>query len=117
MGVRFWSMQDFPSLPEGPLGILAFSASFSLFGMSFALAANIIRMRWIEAIWSFVPLFLIGLAMFLGGRSPQLHSIGTLVAVAILMRNAVMFKGLARWASWVAAAACTNAIAVALWLF
>jgi hypothetical protein len=110
-------MQDFPSLPAGPLGILALSASFSLFGLFLALLGNLLRRRWVDAIWALAPLTLLSMTMVFGARAPTVHAVVSVLALAVMFRNAVFFKGVARWASLVSAAACTNAIGVALWLF
>ena len=110
-------MQDFPSLPPGPVGILAFSASFSLFGLFVALVANLVKRRWVDAIWGLTPLILLTLTMIFGAQAPTIHAAVSILALAVMFRNAVFFRGVARWASVVSAAACTNAIAVAMWLF
>ena len=110
-------MQDFPSLPSGGLGILALSASFSLIAMTGAVLMSALKKRWGDVIWGIAPLGLLVLTMLFGGQAPRLHSAGAIFALALVLRNALLFEGVARWASVVAAAACTNAIAVALWLF
>jgi hypothetical protein len=110
-------MQDFPSLPAGPVGILALSASFSLFGLLVAVVANLVKLRWKEVLWGIAPLILLSLTMVFGARAPTVHAMVSVLALAVMFRNAVFFQGVARWASVVSAAACTNAIAVAMWLF
>ncbi len=110
-------MQDFPSLPTGGLGILALSASFSLIGMAVAVVASALKKRWLDVIWASAPFGFLVLTMFFGGQAPKLHSAGAVFALALVLRNAFFFEGVGRWASVVAAGACTNAIAVALWLF
>jgi hypothetical protein len=111
------TVNDFPSLPPGGLGILALSASFSLVALVLALVANLLKKRWIDTIWSVVPPILLSLTMIFGSRAPSLHAAISVIALAIIFRNAIFFEGVARWASVVSAAACTNAVAVAIWLF
>ena len=110
-------MQDFPSLPAGPVGILALSASFSLFGLLVAVVANLLKRHWSGVLWALIPLVLLALTMIFGARAPTIHAVVSVVALAVMFRNAVFFQGVARWASLTSAAACTNAIAVAMWLF
>lgn len=110
-------MQDFPSLPAGPVGILALSASFSLFGLFLALLGNLLSRRWLDALWAILPLGLLAMTMVFAARSPTVHAVISVMALAVMFRNAAFFQGVARWASLISAAACTNAIGVALWLF
>jgi len=110
-------MQDFPSLPAGPVGILALSASFSLFGLLLAVVANLLNRRWVDSLWGLVPLIFLSFTMIFGARAPTVHAVVSVLALTVMFRNAVFFRGVARWASVISAAACTNAIAVAMWLF
>ena len=110
-------MQDFPSLPEGPVGILALSASFSLVCLFVACVANLVMRRWLDTIWAMSPGVLLVLTMVFGARAPTLHAVFSVVALAVIFRNAIFFRGVARWASVLSAASCTTAIAVAIWLF
>lgn len=110
-------MQDFPSLPQGPVGILALSASFSLFCLFVACGANLFRRRWLDVVWALTPGVLLVLTIHFGARAPSLHAVFSVVALAVIFRNAVFFEGVARWASVLSAASCTTAIAVAIWLF
>jgi len=110
-------VQDIPSLPPGGLGILAFSASFSLLGMLVAFLVLLIKKRWVESIWAFSPLLLLSLTMFFGHSAPTLHAGISVLSFALMLRNALFFEGMARWASFIASACCANAILIAIWLF
>ncbi len=96
---------------------MAFSASFSLLGMLVAFLVLLFKKRWAESFWAFSPLFLLAFTMFFGHSAPTLHAAMSVLALALMLRNALFFEGVARYASFVASACCTNAILLAIWLF
>ena len=85
--------------------------------MLVALVALLIKKRWKECAWAIFPLILLTGTMFFGASAPVLHAGISVLALALILRNALFFEGIARWASFLAGACCTNAILVAIWLF
>jgi hypothetical protein len=101
-------MVEVPSLPAGPVRIVAIAGSIAFLAFGGVAGLLAVRRRWREAAWAALVLAF-AVTTMLVGRAPGWHVIASALTLACALRNAVCLDATPRWLTAVATAAWITA--------
>jgi hypothetical protein len=110
-------MDQVPSLPPGPVGLLAVAGSIGLLAFLAVVIMEGVARRGRGTAWASAPLLIGVLTMVLGRGHPGWHAAASLLTLALGTRNAVAFRKWSRVASSLAVVSWLTAQLIARALF